>query len=298
MNTGDTDLSAIGALLSEPARARMLLALADGRALPASMLAAEAGIAASTASEHLRRLTAGGLITVTTYGRFRYYRLAGPAVADLIEAVARVAPTRPVTSLREGTRANALRRARRCYDHIGGRLGVALTAAFLRFGYLAGHDGSVDFGRMTGDRPAGGVLDPVAYTLTGQGAAALRAFGAPGPGQPGRAVLRGLDRAAASHGGRGRPRPAPRAAGPGLGTAQPVPPRAHRHPGRSRRASRPLRHRPGRARPGHAVGRGGLRQSAQHTSRQPSPESHARPAASAVVIDDRLSASFDGFPMG
>ena len=80
----------------------MLLALADGRALHASMLAAEAGIAASTTSEHLRRLTAGGLITVTTYGRFRYYRLAGPAVADLIEAVARVAPTRPVSRCARG----------------------------------------------------------------------------------------------------------------------------------------------------------------------------------------------------
>ena len=180
--TGDTDLSAIGALLAEPARALILLALNGGRELPASTLAAEAGIAPSTASEHLRRLTAGGLITVTTRGRFRYYRLAGPQVADLIEAVARLAPARPIASLREGTKANALRRARRCYDHVGGLLGVAVADAFLRNGYLTGHDGSVDLDRMTGDRPAGGMLDPVAYTLTDEGARALTDLGGEPPG--------------------------------------------------------------------------------------------------------------------
>jgi DNA-binding transcriptional ArsR family regulator len=175
--TGDADLSAIGALLAEPARALILLALNDGRELPASMLAAEAGIAASTASEHLRRLTEGGLITVTTRGRFRYYRLAGPQVGDLIEAAARLAPTRPIASLREGTKANALRRARSCYDHIGGLLGVAIADVFLRDGYLTGHDGSVDRERMTGTRPAGGVLDPTAYVLTDDGLGALERLG-------------------------------------------------------------------------------------------------------------------------
>jgi DNA-binding transcriptional ArsR family regulator len=184
MVPGDSDLSAIGALLSEPARALILLALNDGRALPASMLASEAGVSPSTASEHLRRLVGGGLITVTTHGRYRYYRLAGPQVADLIEAVARLAPARQVRSLREGTKAHAIRLARNCYDHIGGRLGVALTAAFRREGYLTGHDGSVDFDRMTGDRPAGGVLDPIAYTLTAEGAQAFRDMGAEPPRNP------------------------------------------------------------------------------------------------------------------
>lgn len=181
MISGDSDLSAIGALLSEPARALILLALNDGRALPASTLASEAGVSPSTASEHLRRLAAGGLITVTTHGRYRYYRLAGPQVADLIEAVARLAPARRVTSLREGTKAQAIRLARKCYDHIGGRLGVALTGCFLERDYLTGHDGSVDFARMTGGRPTGGVLDPVAYTLTEQGAQAFRDLGAEPP---------------------------------------------------------------------------------------------------------------------
>lgn len=179
--TGDADLASVGFLLAEPARARVLQALGDGRELPASMLAAEAGVSASTVSEHLARLLGGGLVTVTPRGRYRYYRLAGPQVSDLIEAMARVAPPRPVTSLREGTRANALRRARSCYDHLGGRLAVALTDAFLANGLLSGHDGSIDPDRLRGDRPAGGVLDPAAYTLTSAGAQALRDLGAQPP---------------------------------------------------------------------------------------------------------------------
>lgn len=126
---GDTDLAAVGAILAEPARARVLLALADGRSLAASVLAAEAGVAASTASHHLSRLLDAGLVSVTARGRHRYFRLAGPPVAELIEAVARVAPAQPVTSLRQGTRAHAIRYARHCYDHLAGRLGVAVAEA-------------------------------------------------------------------------------------------------------------------------------------------------------------------------
>lgn len=164
----DPDLAAVGALLSEPARARILLALVDGRALPASMLASEAGIANSTASEHLRRLTEGGLLAVSAHGRYRYYRLAGPHVAESLEILARLAPEQRVTSLREGTRASALRRARRCYDHLAGRLGVAVASAFLDLGFLAG------------DVP-GGFLEPAAFSLTPAGVDALRALGAEPP---------------------------------------------------------------------------------------------------------------------
>jgi hypothetical protein len=95
------------------------------------MLAAEAGVAASTATHHLGRLVEGGLVTVARHGRHRYFTLAGPHVAELLEAVARVAPAQPVTSLREGTRAHALRYARSCYDHLAGRLGVAVADALL-----------------------------------------------------------------------------------------------------------------------------------------------------------------------
>lgn len=127
----NADVASVGALLAEPARAKVLLALGDGRSLPASMLASEAGVAPSTASHHLARLVDGGLLTVASRGRHRYYALAGPHVAELLEAVARVAPAQPVTSLRSGTRAHALRYARHCYDHLAGRLGVAVADALV-----------------------------------------------------------------------------------------------------------------------------------------------------------------------
>jgi DNA-binding transcriptional ArsR family regulator len=133
---GDADLATVGALLAEPARAKVLLALADGRSLAASMLASEAGVAASTASHHLARLTEAGFVRAVARGRHRYFTLAGPQVAELLEAAARVAPPQPVTSLREGTRAHALRYARRCYDHLAGRLGVAVADALQERGVL------------------------------------------------------------------------------------------------------------------------------------------------------------------
>jgi DNA-binding transcriptional ArsR family regulator len=138
---GDTDLASVGALLAEPARAKVLLALADGRSLPASVLASEAGVAPSTASHHLARLVSGGLISCVTRGRHRYFALSGPDVAELLEAAARVAPARPVTSLREGTRAHALRYARRCYDHLAGRVGVAVAEALEARRFLVASDG-------------------------------------------------------------------------------------------------------------------------------------------------------------
>jgi hypothetical protein len=151
--------------LAEPARAKVLLALADGRSLAASVLAAEAGVSPSTASHHLARLLEAGLVSATTRGRNRYYRLAGRQVAELIEAVARVAPPQPVTSLRQGTRAHAVRYARHCYDHLAGRLGVAVADAL--------------------SEPVG---DGAAVTVTTTGAAALAGIGiAAGPGD----VVRG-----------------------------------------------------------------------------------------------------------
>src|SRR2546423_5345498 len=113
---GDADVAAIAALLADPGRSRGLAALGDGRALPASSLAAGAGVAASTASQHLAKLVGAGLLTVERHGRYRYFRLAGPPVADALEALARIAPPTPIRSLREGTRAAALRFARTCYD--------------------------------------------------------------------------------------------------------------------------------------------------------------------------------------
>jgi DNA-binding transcriptional ArsR family regulator len=124
---GDIDLAAVGALLADASRARVLLALGDGRSLCASMLADEAGVSASTVSSHLARLLEAGWLTCEIRGRYRYYRIAGPRVAEAIETLARLAPAAPVRSLREGTKAHAVRRARRCYDHLAGKLGVALV---------------------------------------------------------------------------------------------------------------------------------------------------------------------------
>jgi DNA-binding transcriptional ArsR family regulator len=149
---GDADLAAVGALVADPGRCRILLALDDGRALPASRLAAEAGVAPATASSHLRKLTDAGLLAVERHGRYRYYRLAGPAVGRLIETLGQLAPAEPIRSLRQDTRAGALRRARTCYDHLAGRLGVALMGAFLDRRWLVGGDGTFDVDHADRDR--------------------------------------------------------------------------------------------------------------------------------------------------
>ncbi len=137
----DADLAAVAGLIGDPARARVLAALGDGRALAAGVLAAEAGVSAPTVSGHLRKLVDAGILTVTAQGRHRYYRLAGPEIGAALEALARIAPPAPVGSLREGTRAHAVRRARTCYDHLAGRLGVQVMAGLIARGALVGHDG-------------------------------------------------------------------------------------------------------------------------------------------------------------
>lgn len=133
---GDADIASVAALMGEPTRAMVLVALADGRALAASTLAAEAGVAPSTLSGHLARLLEGGLVQVEPSGRNRYFRLSNPQVAETIEALARLASPRPVRSLRAGTHAEAIRRGRTCYDHLAGRLGVALLEGLLTEGIL------------------------------------------------------------------------------------------------------------------------------------------------------------------
>jgi DNA-binding transcriptional ArsR family regulator len=173
---GDTDLASVGALIGEPARARVLMALADGRELPASVLAAEAGVAASTASVHLGRLVDGGLVHVDQRGRHRYFRLAGPEVGRAIEALAAIAPPAQIRSLKDGTRAQAVRAARTCYDHLAGKLGVGLMGALLRNGVLSGGDGRYDRERADDDRPSAYGRD-VDYRLSERGAAMLSDLG-------------------------------------------------------------------------------------------------------------------------
>jgi DNA-binding transcriptional ArsR family regulator len=173
---GDTDLARVGALIGDPGRARVLQALSDGRELPASVLADEAGVAPSTASVHLRKLAEGGLVVAERHGRHRYFRLAGADVGRALEALARIAPPAPVRSLREGTRAQAVRAARTCYDHLAGRLGVALMSGLLEHRLLAGGDGHHERARARADRPSaiGRDLD---YRLTDAGVRRLEDLG-------------------------------------------------------------------------------------------------------------------------
>ncbi|MFC5741413.1 ArsR/SmtB family transcription factor [Dyella tabacisoli] len=127
-------LAELGALLAEPARAAMLLALADGTARPAGELAHAAGVGAATASAHLKRLLEGGLLGVHVQGRHRYYRLASDEVAALLEAMAMPRMALPLP--RPAGADLALRRARSCYRHLAGELGVAMCDALLERGYL------------------------------------------------------------------------------------------------------------------------------------------------------------------
>jgi DNA-binding transcriptional ArsR family regulator len=173
---GDTDLASVGALIGEPARAKVLMALADGRELPASVLAAEAGVAASTASAHLTKLVDGGLVVVEPRGRHRYFRLAGPEVGRAIEALASIAPPREIRSLKDGTKAQAVRNARTCYDHLAGKLGVGLMGALIRQGILSGGDGRYDRTHAHQDRPSAYGHD-VDYRLSDRGARALGELG-------------------------------------------------------------------------------------------------------------------------
>src|SRR3954447_7579647 len=121
MILGEPDIAVPAGLLGDRGRARIVTALADGRALPASALASEAGVAASTASEHLAKLLDAGLLAVEQHGRHRYYRVADARVLRVVEALSELSPASPVRSLREGTRAQQLRAARLCYDHLAGR---------------------------------------------------------------------------------------------------------------------------------------------------------------------------------
>jgi len=135
--TSNAIFAEIAALAGDPARAGMLHALMDGRALTASELARVAGIAPQTASGHLNRMTAAGLLSVEKQGRHRYHRLASPGVAHMMESIMQVASAQepPRKRLTVGPREAALRRARTCYDHLAGKLGVILTDALVAARY-------------------------------------------------------------------------------------------------------------------------------------------------------------------
>jgi DNA-binding transcriptional ArsR family regulator len=125
-------MAEIASLAGDPARANMLSRLMDGRALTASELAYVSRVSAQTASGHLSKLTAGGLLAVEKQGRHRYYRLATPAVARMIEQIMVVAGEPAPRAIRRTPAQHALVDARTCYDHIAGRLGVGLADTLVR----------------------------------------------------------------------------------------------------------------------------------------------------------------------
>jgi len=134
MNNGmEPDISSLAALISEPARGRMLIALLDGRGLPATELAQRAGITCQTASSHLAKLAEGRLLQVIPQGRHRYYRIANARVAELLESMARFAP---IKETGRSEPKSPIQIARTCYNHLAGSLGVRIADAIVGRGLL------------------------------------------------------------------------------------------------------------------------------------------------------------------
>ncbi|AUI60505.1 helix-turn-helix transcriptional regulator [Amycolatopsis sp. BJA-103] len=134
-------LAEVAAVLADPSRASMCLALLDGRAWTVTELAGAAEVAASTASEHVTKLTEAGFVVRVKQGRHSYVRIADPRVAELIEHLAQHAEHRPVKGLRSSVRVKRLEFARTCYDHLAGTVGVALRDGMLTAGLIDEADG-------------------------------------------------------------------------------------------------------------------------------------------------------------
>jgi DNA-binding transcriptional ArsR family regulator len=153
----------VAAAIGEPTRALMLSRLLDGRCYTATELAEHAGVAASTASQHLKVLVDEGLAQMRAQGRHRYFMLADADVAHALEALLRVADgALPETTRWQAPAMRGLRHARSCYGHLAGELGVRLCQSFVAQGWVQSQDGD---GRN--------------YVLTGEGRAALVRLGVP-----------------------------------------------------------------------------------------------------------------------
>lgn len=134
-------IAGVAALIGDAARANILSALMGGHALTAGELARHAGVTAQTTSGHLARLAEAGLIALERQGRHRYYRLASPQIAEAMQSLMAVAASGPKRHHPVGPREEALRTARTCYDHIAGRLAVALADFLRERGYVSLADG-------------------------------------------------------------------------------------------------------------------------------------------------------------
>jgi DNA-binding transcriptional ArsR family regulator len=156
------DLASVAALMGDPTRGQILTALMDGRARTATELALEGGVTPSTASTHLARLTAAGLLEIAREGRHRYFRLAAPEVAATLEGLMHLAQRSGRHVARQGARDAALRRARVCYDHLAGEVAVRLFDRLREEQFIVGHDDALGLtsrgeawcGRLGVDLPA------------------------------------------------------------------------------------------------------------------------------------------------
>ncbi|MER8832714.1 winged helix-turn-helix domain-containing protein [Mesorhizobium sp. M0909] len=140
------DIARIASLVGDPARANMLSALMGGTALTASELALEAGVSLPTASSHLSKLMEGGLLTLASQGRHRYYGLAGLQVAGMVEAITGVAAAVGPQRVRPGPRDAAMRVARVCYDHLAGDQAVAMLDRLVARQVLLRNDEEIRLG--------------------------------------------------------------------------------------------------------------------------------------------------------
>lgn len=151
------DIALLGSLIGDPARANMLTALMSGKALTATELAAEAGVTLQTASSHLKKLEEANLLRQRKQGRHRYFALAADDVGDLLEAMMGMAAKRGMLRTRTGPKDDELRKARVCYNHLAGDMGVQLFDSLIAQGYLLEEDEDI--------------------SLTDAGAAFARSFG-------------------------------------------------------------------------------------------------------------------------
>ena len=143
MNDGP-HIAAIAALIGDRARAEILTALMGGQALTATELAGAAGVTKQTASAHLAKLLEARLVAVQSQGRHRYFRLADRDVAELVESLMGVAFRAGAVRLRTGPREPALRKARVCYDHLAGELGVGVLEGMVKSGHLRHRNGAIE----------------------------------------------------------------------------------------------------------------------------------------------------------
>ncbi len=141
------DIAPIAALIGDPARANILTALMAGKALTATELAGEAGVTLPTASAHLAKLEAGGLLSLRKQGRHKYFALANDDVAGVLEALMGLAAGNGHLRTRTGPKDAALREARVCYNHLAGELGTRLYRHLMDAGHLTAGDGSLELTR-------------------------------------------------------------------------------------------------------------------------------------------------------